>query len=94
MQNILSQNVRRICKEQKIQMKELAARMKIDPGALTRALNGNCRYDTIQKMADGLGVSMKTLFEQSNDVDGFIRIGGQIYKFNSRSELEKILCNI
>lgn len=35
MENILSQNVRRICKERKIQLKELAWRMGVDPAALT-----------------------------------------------------------
>ena len=93
MGNLLSQNVRRICKEQKIQLKELAARMGVDPAALTRALNGNCRYDTMQKMANALGVSMKSMFEPIDDVDGYIRVGNKVYKFNSRRELEQILAN-
>ena len=91
MENLLSQNVRRICKEQKIQLKELAAKMGVDPAALTRALNGNARLDTMQKMANALGVSLKSLFEPMNDVEGFIRIGEQVYQFYSRKELEKIL---
>ena len=93
MENILSKNVRRICKEQKIQLKELAAKMGVDPAALTRALGGNARLDTIQKMANALGVSTKSLFEPMSDVEGYIRIGEQIYQFNSRSELDKILIN-
>ena len=91
MENILSQNVRRICKEQKIQLKELAAKMGVDPAALTRALGGNARLDTMQKMASALGVSLKSLFEPQDDVEGFIRIGEHVYQFNSRRELEKIL---
>ena len=91
MENILSQNVRRICKEQKIQLKELAAKMGVDPAALTRALGGNARLDTIQKMANALGVSMKSLFEPINDVEGYIRIGKQVYQFNNRKELEELL---
>ena len=82
MENLLSQNVRRICKEQKIQLKELAAKMGVDPAALTRALNGNARLDTMQKMANALGVSMKSLFEPLDDVEGYIRIGEQVYQFN------------
>ena len=91
MENLLSQNVRRICKEQKIQLKELAAKMGVDPAALTRALNGNARLDTIQKMATALGVAMKSLFEPQDDVEGYIRIEEQVYKFNSREELDTIL---
>jgi len=91
MDNILSQNVRRICKEQKIQLKELAAKMGVDPAALTRALSGNARLDTVQKIATSLGVSMKSLFEPLNDVEGFIRIRDRVYQFNSRDELHKLL---
>ncbi len=91
MENLLSENVRRICKEQKIQLKELAAKMGVDPAALTRALGGNARLDTMQKMATALGVSMKSLFEPLDDVEGYIRIDKKVYHFNSREELNKIL---
>lgn len=91
MENLLSLNVRRICKEQGLQLKVLAARMGVDPAALTRALNGNCRYDTMQKMANALGVSLKSLHEPLNDVEGFIRIGEKVYQFNNIDELNKLL---
>ena len=91
MSKILADNVRRICKEQGKQLKDLAVDMGIDPASLTRALNGNARLDTIQKIATALGVSMKSLFEPLDDVEGFIRIGDKIYQFNSRFELEKLL---
>lgn len=91
MSKILADNVRRICKDQGKQMKDLAADMRIDPASLTRALNGNARYDTIEKIATALGVSMKSLFEPLDDVEGYIRKGGKIYQFNSRQELNSIL---
>ena len=72
-------------------MKDLAADMGIDPASLTRALNGNARLDTIEKIANALGVSMKSLFEPLDDVEGFIRIKGKVYQFNSRRELEQLL---
>jgi len=90
MSKILADNVRRICKEQGKQMKDLAADMGIDPASLTRALNGNARLDTVQKIATALGVSIKSLFEQLDDVEGYIRIGEQVYQFNSRKELDNI----
>ena len=49
MENLLSQNVRRICKEQKKQMKDLAVDMGIDPASLTRALNGNARLEPCKR---------------------------------------------
>ena len=72
-------------------MKDLAADMGIDPASLTRALNGNARLDTIEKIANALGVSMKSLFEPLDDVEGFIRIGERVYQFNSRTELNQLL---
>ena len=74
-------------------MKDLAADMGIDPASLTRALNGNARLDTIQKIATALGVSLKSLFEPMDDVEGFIRIRGKAHQFNSRAELDKLLNN-
>lgn len=94
MESLLSQNVRRICKEQKIQLKELAGKMGVDPAALTRALSGNARLDTIQKIANALGVSIKSLFEPLNDVEGYIRISEHVYQFNSKEELNKLIKNI
>lgn len=72
-------------------MKDLAVDMGIDPASLTRALNGNARLDTVQKIASALGVSMKSLFEPLDDVEGFIRIGEQVHQFNSKEELLKLI---
>ena len=75
-------------------MKDLAADMGIDPASLTRALNGNARLDTIEKIANALGVSMKSMFEPLDDVEGYIRIKGKVYQFNSRIELNEIMKKI
>lgn len=91
MSKILADNVRRICKERAKQMKDLAADMGIDPASLTRALNGNARLDTVEKIANALGVSMKSLFEPLDDVEGYIRIGERVYQFNSKQELLKLI---
>ena len=91
MSKILAENVRRLCKEQNKQMKDLASDMGIDPASLTRALNGNARLDTVQKIASALDVSMKSLFEPLDDVEGFIRIRGKVYQFNNKVELERLL---
>lgn len=91
MSKILANNVRRLCKEQGKQMKDLASDMGIDPASLTRALNGNARLDTIQKIATALDVSIKSLFEPLDDVEGFIRIRDKVYQFNSREEIENLI---
>lgn len=91
MEKILAENVKRICKAQGKQLKDLAGEMGIDPASLTRAMNGNARLDTIEKMAFALGVSASSLLEPSDVVEGFIKIGGKIYQFSSREELNTIL---
>ena len=93
MEKILAENVKRICKAQNRQLKELASDMGIDPASLTRAIYGNARLDTIEKIAMALGVSVKSLFEPMSDnaVEGYIKMGSKIYQFNSREELQAIL---
>ena len=67
--------------------------MDIDASSLTRAMYGNARLDTIEKMATALGVSIKSLFDPIDDdtVEGYIKIKGRIYQFNSKEELNKLL---
>ena len=75
MERILAENIKRLCKEQGKQLKDLAASMGIDPASLNRAMYGNARLDTIEKIANALGVSIKSLFEQVDDekVEGYIK---------------------
>ena len=93
MEKILAENVKRLCKQQGKQLKDLACEMNIDASSLTRAMYGNARLDTIEKIAGALGVSVRSLFESMNDeaIEGFIKIRGRIYQFNSRDELENLL---
>ena len=93
MEKVLAENVKRLCKEQKKQLKDLASEMGVDPASLNRAMYGNARLDSIEKMATALGVSIKSLFEpiDNDTVEGYIKIRGKIYQFNSREELNKIL---
>lgn len=56
---MLAENVKRLCKQQGKQLKDLASDMDIDASSLTRAMYGNARLDTIEKMAVALGVSVK-----------------------------------
>jgi transcriptional regulator with XRE-family HTH domain len=93
MEKVLAENVKRLCKQQKKQLKDLAAEMSVDPASLNRAMYGNARLDTIEKMATALGVSIKSLFDpiDNDTVEGYIKIRGKIYQFNSREEIIKIL---
>lgn len=89
MEKLLAENIKRLCKQQKKQLKDLATEMGIDPASLNRAMYGNARLDTIEKMASALGVPIKILFEpfDNDEVEGYIKIRGKIYQFNSKKEL-------
>lgn len=93
MEKVLAENVKRLCKQQKKQLKDLASEMGVDPASLNRAMYGNARLDTIEKMATALSVPIKILFEplDNDEVEGYIKVKGKIYQFNSREELNKIL---
>ena len=93
MEKVLAENVKRLCKQQKKQLKDLASEMGVDPASLNRAMYGNARLDTIEKMATALGVPIKILFEplDHDEVEGYIKVKGKVYQFNSREELNKIL---
>lgn len=95
MEKILAENVKRLCKEQKMQLKELAFKMNVDPASLNRAMYGNAQLDTIEKMATALGVPIKVLFEtlDNNEMEGFIKIKGKVYQFYSTKELYNLLKN-
>ncbi len=96
MEKVLAENVKKLCKEQKKQLKDLASEMGVDPASLNRAMYGNARLDTIEKMATALGVSIKSLFDPIDDdtVEGYIKIKGKIYQFNNKNELLSILNRI
>ena len=70
---------------------ELAKAAGITAPSLTNALKGNPRLDTIQKIADTLGVSVASLFEEKKKkktgIDGYISVNGTITHFHSEEEL-------
>ena len=63
--------------------------MDVNPASLNKAMYGNTRLDTIERMATDLDVSIKSPFDPiDNDrVEGYIKIKEKIYQFNSRKEL-------
>ena len=93
MEKILAENVKRICKEQGKQLKDLAGVMGVDPASLTRAIYGNARLETIEKIATALGVSAYSLLKPMDtiEVEGFIKVGSKVSQFSSIEELNGIL---
>lgn len=93
MEKVLAENIKRLCKEQNKQLKKLAEEMGIDPASLNRAMYGNARLDTIDRMATALNVPIHRLFEPIDNsiIEGFIKVKGRIHQFSSKEELFQIL---
>lgn len=89
--------VKEILKERGMKMYELAEQMNIAPESLTRALQRNPQYSTLKTIADTLGVSVRDLFKgestsaADDEMRGCIFHKGEMFTFNSRTELDEFL---
>ena len=87
--------VKEILKERGMKMYELAERMEIAPESLTRGLQPNTKYTKLKSIADTLGVPMRNLFTggdaDNKEMRGCIFHKGEMFTFNSRSEIEQFL---
>ena len=84
---LLISNIDRLCTERKLNRRTLAKKMGILEASLSRSLNGNPTLETLEKIAKALDVSIKSLFDDPNDIEGFILLRGTAYHFNNRQEL-------
>lgn len=96
MEDVLAINVKRICKEKGLLMKELAAKLNITPESLTRAIKGQTQLSTIRNIAAALNVSVAELVKErestSQILRGYVEIGSNnIYYFDSLAKLRNIL---
>ena len=83
-----------ILKLQGISKKELAERMGITPGSLSRLLSGgNPTMLTLSNIASSLNVSIGDLFDdekKGKKISGYIEYNNKINKISSIEDFEKI----
>ncbi|MFR0678099.1 helix-turn-helix domain-containing protein [Dysgonomonas mossii] len=71
--------IKDICTQKGITMKQLAESMGIAATSLSRSLNNNPTIDTLQKIADTLGVHLVELFQQpTNDTFSCPKCGAKL----------------
>lgn len=87
---LLIKNIDMLCYERKWNRRSLAKKMGIMEASLSRSLNGNPTLETLEKIAKALDVSIKSLFSDPSDIEGFILLKGKAYHFNSQAELQTI----
>lgn len=88
---ILTSNIDLLCQERKWKRKDLAEAMGVQAESLSRSLNGSPRLDTIEKIAKALDVSIKSLFENPDAIEGFVSVQGVVHRINSREEFDKLV---
>ena len=87
---ILIKNIDMLCYERKWNRRTLAKKMGIMEASLSRSLSGNPTLETLEKIAKALDVSIKSLFSDPADIEGFILLHGKPYHFNSLQEFSAI----
>lgn len=91
MNQVLISNIERLRKEKNWSKADLAKTMGVDPASLSRTLSSDLRLSTIEKIASALEVSVKTLFDDTDRIEGFAMVQGRIVHFNTLEEIEEEL---
>ena len=88
---LLNKNIYMLCDQHKWNRRALAKKMGIMEASLSRSLNGNPTLETLVKIANALDVSVKSLFDDPDGIEGIVFVRGKVHRINSREELEKIV---
>lgn len=95
MNKTLSTQVKTLCQERGMTLKELAEKMGIKPESLSRALNGNPHLSTLQNIANALEIGVAVLLTGgrsceplTSDFTAMVVEEGKTYLFHSKSELK------
>lgn len=91
--DILISNIDRLCQERGWKRYHLAKKMGVKAESLSRSLSGQPRINTVEKIAKALDVSIKSLFEDPDAIDGFVSVRGQVHRINSFEEFLRIVAN-
>lgn len=98
MDKTLSNQVKTLCQERGMTLKELAEKMGIKPESLSRALNGNPHLSTLENIANALEVGVAELLTGgrsheplTSDFTAMVVRKGETYLFHSESELRNWL---
>lgn len=65
--------VKELLKQKGMTAKELAEKLGISEGALSKSISGNPTLERIEQIASALGVEVYELFAPGNSSDGIIR---------------------
>lgn len=80
--------IKEICRERGLEMQDLASMVGIDPASLSRAINGNPQFSTLNKIATALNVDVRDLIATTSQVKGYLEINNRVLKISSVEDLK------
>lgn len=89
----MESRIKEIAKEKGVTIAALAEKIEITQPSMSNIVNGkiNPKIETLEKIAEALGVAITDLFKKSSDEDvGAIRIGDDTHAINSKEDIKKL----
>ena len=86
--------VKYLIKQKGMTMQQFAEILGVTRDTLTRNINGNPTLETLERIANALGVDISELFVRNtpdSEVSGFVKVKGTLYEVHSFEDLDKLL---
>ena len=83
--------IKELIKEKGTTIQNIADLIGVNRVTLSNSINGNPTLETLEKIANALGVPVAELFDKSSDeVVGAVRIGKDTHVINSKDDIKKL----
>ena len=83
--------IKELIKEKGTTIQNIADLIGVNRVTLSNSINGNPTLETLEKIANALGVPVAELFDKSSDeVVGAVRIGKDTHVINSKEDIKKL----
>lgn len=81
--------IKELLRQKGITAKELAEKIGISEGALSKSVSGNPTLERLEQIASALCVPVSDLFERRGDFIAFVRRNGETFTFESETALKE-----
>ena len=87
--------IKELIKEKGTTIQNIADLIGVNRVTLSNSINGNPTLETLEKIANALGVPVAEPFDKSSDeVVGAVRIGKDTHVINSKEDIRKLAENL
>lgn len=87
--------IKELIKEKGTTIQNIADLIGVNRVTLSNSIKGNPTLETLEKIANALGVPVAELFDKSSDeVVGAVRIGKDTHVINSKEDIKKLAENL